>query len=210
MQLTMFNRNKPENPDKKKMAALHGLERFFDWQRVDIHKAYQEGSVDEIKSFLKSLLQDLPKYIKHRKSYNNELQEWVKVLSLTYFTQEDIQNIESFLEQTHKKYKQESRKFDNNAKNDYIKNIFETTPHILSYTGEKIDEEKRALLMMSLYNSFIHSKEKTPKQRRLRYNRLFLRQQLENKKIYYKQNKFTAARKGNKDLLELLVPPRKK
>jgi hypothetical protein len=30
MQLTMFDRNKPENPDKKKMAALCGLEIFFD------------------------------------------------------------------------------------------------------------------------------------------------------------------------------------
>jgi hypothetical protein len=206
----MFDRNKPENPDKKKMAALCGLEIFFDWQRVDIHKAYQEGYVDEIKSFLISLLQDLQKYIKYRKEYKNELQEWLRALSLTYFTQEDIQNIESFLEQTQKEFKQENATFDNNTKNDYIQNIFETTPHILSYTGQKIDEEKRALLMMSLYNSFIHSKEKTPKQRRLRYNRLFLRQQLENKKIYYKQNKFTAARKGNKDLLELLVPPRKK
>lgn len=210
MQLTMFNRNKPENLDKKKMAALHGLEEFFDWQKIDIHKAYQEGSVDEIKSFLISLLQDLPKYIKYRKSYKKELQEWLRALSLTYFTQEDIQNIESFLEQTQKKYKEENGKFDNNAKNDYIQNIFKNTPHILSYTGEKIDEEKRAILMMKLYNSFIHSKEKTPKQKRMRYNRLFLLIQLENKKIYYPQNKFTAARKRNKDLLELLVPPKNK
>lgn len=203
--------NKLQNPAKKKIAYTQGLGKFLDDQNIDIQNAYKEWSIKEIKGFLLYILRDLRKYEKtYRDTYKNEILACIQTLDLAYFTLEDIQNIESTIKYIQEWYKKTHHKFDNNLKNDYIKELFDQQPYILWVTGQKIDDIQKAPLMMSLYNSFIHSKKKKIKEKQRRCNRLFFINQLENKKIYYPYNRFANARAVNENIAELLLPPKDK
>jgi len=205
----MFHNIEPQNPKKKKMAERHSLDKFFNWQKIDIQQAYNDWYIDGIKALFLYILRKLNKYEQtYRKSYKDELHTCVKVMQLEYFSLEESESIERFLWQTQKEIYKEYETFNHNIKNDHIQEIFDHDTDVLWIPWQKIPEDQRATLMMSLYNSYIHSKKKTPEQRRRRYNRLFFIQQIENKKIYYPHNRFASARAVNENIAELLLPPK--
>jgi hypothetical protein len=104
---------------------------------------------------------------------------------LSYFDDKDIIQIEKFLLGIQKYFIKNSIRFNNYDRNEYIKNIFRTNIDALGSVGKKIDESSRASLIISLHSSYIGSKNKPLEERKLRYNRIFLQRQLEDKKIYY-------------------------
>lgn len=180
-----LDKDKPQNDKKKELADKCGLWKFVDQKYINIQLAWDEWYIDEIKWLFFYMLHDLPRYKKFREDYKKELLTCIELFWLSYFDDKDVVEIEKFLLDIQKYFIKNSIRFNNYDRNEYIKNIFRTNIDALGSVGKKIDESSRASLIISLHSSYIGSKNKPLEERKLRYNRIFLQRQLEDKKIYY-------------------------
>jgi hypothetical protein len=186
--------NKKQKHTLISLATNYGLAQFLCDDKIDIRKAWDNWYIDEIKALFLSWVRDLKKYEKCRIQYKQSIIDCIKYLELTYFTQDDVSTLDNFFSQTQQDIKNLYGSFDNQQKNDYIFSLIQENPYLLWSVWNKIDPEHKAALLMSLYNSYIHSQKVDIKQRLIRYNRLFFQHQLEYKKIYHPYG-----RMGNKN-----------